>query len=88
VEPTKDRKLSAKDRDENAAKWDTVDEALFNPEIIDSIGLVETIIRRESGNMLALGKQISQWIPLAKKTGQIPSSNSSKTNKTESTPTE
>lgn len=88
VEPAKGRKLSAADRDKNVELWAAVDDALFNPEIADTVGLVEMIIRRESGNLTALGKQISQWLPLATKTGQTSSKSDTPKSKDNSTQTE
>lgn len=46
---------------------------LENPELGDTLTLIEAIVKREAEDLQALGKRLMQMFDLAKKTGQIPS---------------
>lgn len=45
---------------------------LENPELGDTLTLVEAIVKREAEDLQALGKRLMQMFDLAKKTGQVP----------------
>lgn len=47
-------------------------EELENPELGDTLTLIETIVKREAEDLQALGKRLMKMFDLAKKTGQIP----------------
>jgi hypothetical protein len=47
-------------------------EELENPELGDTLTLIEAIVKREAEDLQALGKRLMTMFDLAKKTGQIP----------------
>lgn len=57
---------------ENNAKVKHLAEYMSNPELDDVVDLVDAIIERESGDLLALGKKVAKLLNLAKRTGQLP----------------
>jgi hypothetical protein len=65
------RDMSAKEREGNLALWTELNQELWNPDPEDTICLVENFVRRESSDMQALGKRLSQFLQLAAKTGQL-----------------
>ena len=78
---TEGNSLSKQAIERNRSLWDDVDKALANPELEDTFGIVELIIRREAKNLAALGKRLLSRLELALKTGQDKPSVSSKTSK-------
>jgi hypothetical protein len=61
------------DKKERAARLDTLKAELDNPELEDVVTVVETVVRRESEDIRALGKRLSQALNLAQRVGQAPS---------------
>lgn len=57
---------------DNARMKLELEEELENPELGDTLTLVEAIVKREAADLQALGKRATQMFDLAKKTGQIP----------------
>ncbi len=70
-------------RVEDNAKLDHLAELLSNPEIDDLIDLIEIIVKRESSDLVALGKKVGKMLQVAEKTGQLP--DSSQTSQEQST---
>lgn len=60
----------------NKDKWTQLAKALDNPEIEDVVDLVDAIIKRESGDLVALGKKVASLFRVAEKTGQLTSQTS------------
>jgi hypothetical protein len=55
---------------DNRALWESVNTALFNPPLEDTLDLVEAIVRQEAPELQALGKRLESMIRLFQKTGQ------------------
>ncbi len=70
------RKLNKQDDTHNTELWLAFDEQLDNPELEDLVTIIEAIVRREAGDIQALGKRLASMFKLAEKTGQIPESTS------------
>ena len=56
--PKKGQKLSDEQVAENQAKWDQINDDLFNPQLEDTIDILETVIRQEAPEIQALGKRL------------------------------
>lgn len=60
----------------NKTLWSQLNEALVNPEMEDTISIVEAVILREAADIQSLGKRLQKMWTLASKTGQTkPSEN-------------
>lgn len=73
VKPTgliEGRRLNKQDAERNAELWNSLAVELENPELDDLVTIVEAIVRRESADILALGKRLAAMFKLAEKTGQ------------------
>lgn len=55
-------KLSKNEAEINIAKFAHIQEVLFNPEIEDTLAIIERIIRIEAPHIQSLGKKISQLL--------------------------
>lgn len=64
--------LTKSQQAENRRLQDELQVELYNPELGDTLTLLEGIIKREAEDLQALGKRLMQMFDLAKKTGQIP----------------
>lgn len=74
------RKLNKQDAERNAELWAALAEELDNPELDDLVTVIEAIIKRESKDILALGKRLGAMFKLAEKVGQArPSTSPSQT---------
>lgn len=62
--------LSKQAVEKNRELWNDVDDVLNNPELEDTLGIVELIIRREAKDLAALGKRLVSMLEVALKTGQ------------------
>jgi hypothetical protein len=70
--PTNGDKVSRQSATEhNQAQWNELAKALDNPEIEDVVDLVDAIIKRESADLVALGKKVASLFRVAEKTGQL-----------------
>lgn len=67
-----DKPRTQAERDANEAKWAEVVEALDNPELEDTVSLLEVIVRREAADIQSLGKRLRSMLQVAEKTGQLP----------------
>lgn len=81
------RNLSKPEFARNTALSDQLDAELENPELDDLVTLVEAIVRREAGDIQALGKRLLAMFKLAEKTGQLPNGPSNSPNLASSTST-
>jgi hypothetical protein len=63
------KRMAEKQALEEAA-WKQLNETLANPELDDTLSLIEGIVRREAGDLKALGKRIVKMWEVARKTGQ------------------
>jgi hypothetical protein len=63
-------KLSKQEQEDNEALWEQFNKDLFNPEIEDTIDLVELIIKAEAPELQALGKKLQRMLQLFRATGQ------------------
>lgn len=70
------RALTRADVEHNKILWSGLDAELENPELEDTVSIIEAIVRREAEDIQALGKRLMAMFNLAEKTGQIPSSKS------------
>lgn len=59
---------------ENLRLREQANEELENPELGDTLTLIEAIVKREAEDLQALGKRLVQMFDLAKRTGQVPES--------------
>lgn len=57
----------------NEEKWVALRLSMDNPELDDTVTLIEAVIRREAKDIQSLGKRIQSMMEVAEKTGQIPS---------------
>lgn len=71
------RALTRPDVEHNKTLWAGLDAELENPELEDTITIIEAIVRREAEDIQALGKRLMTMFNLAQKTGQVPSSSPS-----------
>lgn len=62
--------MSKAETDNDITLWEQFNKELHNPDIIDTIELVETIVRREAEDVQALGKKLASLMELANRTGQ------------------
>jgi hypothetical protein len=60
----------------NNDQWAALAKAMDNPEIEDVVDLVDAIIKRESNDLVALGKKVASLFRVAEKTGQLAPSTS------------
>jgi len=67
------RSLSKADKAKNEELASNLYEELYNPELGDTLTLIEAIVKREAADLQALGKRLMGMFELAAKTGQIPS---------------
>lgn len=75
VEPAdlkRGRDLTRTQISDNSRLKAELEEELENPELGDTLTLVEAIIKREAEDLQALGKRVMAMFDLAKKTGQVP----------------
>ena len=68
---TTGRELNKQDTERNRDLWRRVTRDLDNPDLDDLVTLIETIVRRESDDIQALGKRLMAMFKLAEKTGQL-----------------
>lgn len=74
VEPVGVRKgfnLKKEDKEVNDELWNDVASELNNPELEDTLTLVEAIIKNESEHVESLGKRLKVMLDIAKKTGEL-----------------
>jgi hypothetical protein len=77
VEPGGKRGLNKQDVEQNQLLWDALDEELVNPDLDDLVTIIEAVIKREAGDVQALGKRLASMFKLAEMTGQMPTSSKS-----------
>lgn len=70
IETVNGKKLTKQQEQDNAALWERFNRELGNPEPVDTIELVEAIIKREAPEMQALGKRLQAALSVFAKTGQ------------------
>lgn len=70
------RDMNDKERKHNVDVWTELNKELWNPDPMDTIAIIENVVRRESADLQALGKRIAGFLELAKKTGQLKPGNS------------
>ena len=66
------RNLSKSEIAENKRLSEELFNELYNPELGDLLTILEAIVKREAGDLQALGKRLMQMFELARKTGQVP----------------
>lgn len=71
--------LNKQDKERNDNLWLQMVTELENPELGDTFSIIEAVVTRETPNLKALGKRLSQMFDLAKKTGQVPETKPSST---------
>lgn len=62
--------LSKQQRQDNQTAWDQLAQDLYNPDLTDTIDIIEEIVKREAGEIQALGKKLQRLAALMPKTGQ------------------
>lgn len=62
--------LNKQESEANAALWKQHGEELHNPDLEDTIDLIELIIRQEAPELQALGKKLERTFKLFQRTGQ------------------
>lgn len=65
------RNLSPSDKDKNSEIWAEYSASMTNPDITDTVDIVEKIIRTEAGDLQRLGKRLASMMKIAQKTGQL-----------------
>jgi hypothetical protein len=64
-------KLSEAEAEANALAWGRHAQEVFNPELDDTVSIIEKIIELEAPHIQALGKRVGQMLAMARKTGQL-----------------
>lgn len=62
------RRLTPADQERNDTLWAAYNAALENPELEDTLDLIEVIIRRSASDIQSLGKRLRTMLPLAQAT--------------------
>jgi len=62
--------LTKQELQANKDKWEQFGEELHNPELGDTLDLIEIIIEQESGELQALGKKVRRMFEMFRRTGQ------------------
>lgn len=62
--------LNKQENEANAALWKQHGEELHNPDLEDTIDLIELIVRQEAPELQALGKKLEKTFRLFQRTGQ------------------
>lgn len=65
-----DSQLTKQEKEDNQASWDEFNQALFNPELGDTLDLIEAVVRQEAPELQALGKRLESMMALFRRTGQ------------------
>lgn len=73
------RSLTNADKDRNAELLATYRAAMDNPELEDTLTILETIIKTEAPDIQKLGKRLKAMFEVAKKTGQLTKTTKSST---------
>jgi hypothetical protein len=60
-----DRQLNKQEREHNDAAWAKVNAVMFNPDPMDTMSLIEAIVRLESPHLQSLGKALAAMLPTA-----------------------
>jgi hypothetical protein len=63
-------KLSKQEEEDNEALWEQFRKDTFNPELEDTIDLIEVIVKNEAPELQALGKKLQRMLQLFRATGQ------------------
>ena len=63
-------KLSKQEQQGNDELWEQFNKDLFNPELDDTIDLLELIVKAEAPELQALGKKLQRMLQLFRATGQ------------------
>lgn len=63
-------KPSKQEQQDDEALWEQFNKDLFNPEIEDTLDLVELIVKQEAPELQALGKKLQRMLKLFQATGQ------------------
>jgi hypothetical protein len=62
--------LTKQEAEANKALWEQFGEEMHNPELTDTIDLIEIIVTQEAPELQALGKKLQKILALFQKTGQ------------------
>jgi hypothetical protein len=65
-----DSALSKQEKEANQALWDQFSEELHNPDLADTLDLIEVIVKQEAPELQALGKKLERTMTLFGRTGQ------------------
>lgn len=65
-----DSRLSKQEKEANDALWAQFNEELHNPELDDTLSLIEVIVTQEAPELQALGKKLRAMFEMFRKTGQ------------------
>jgi hypothetical protein len=63
-------KLTKQEEEANKVLWEQYGTELHNPDLTDTIDLIELIVRQEAPELQALGKKLERTFALFRKTGQ------------------
>src|SRR5258708_1550904 len=63
--------LDKASRQHNSDLWDELSKEFVNPEIEDMITVIEAVFKRETKDIIALGKRLGAMLKVAQKTGQL-----------------
>jgi hypothetical protein len=63
-------KLTKQENESNQALWDRYNTELHNPDMGDTLDLIEVIVQVEAPELQALGKKLQRTLDLFRKTGQ------------------
>lgn len=75
------RNLSAADKERNTELLTNYRAAMDNPELEDTLEIIETIVRVEAPDLQKLGKRLKAMMKIAEKTGQLTENTKSSTQK-------
>ncbi len=79
IERPRGLKLSKLDNERNMELWTRVYTDLDNPELDDTVSIIETVVKAEAADIQALGKRLVAMFKMAQKAGQLKPSHDSTT---------
>jgi hypothetical protein len=62
--------LTKQEAENDDALWAQFNREMFNPDPMDTVGLIEKLVHREAADIQALGKKLTAVFKMATKTGQ------------------
>jgi hypothetical protein len=74
------RDLNKQDKERNTELWAGLEKLITNPEIEDTVDIIEAIVKTEAADIQSLGKRLQKMFKIAEKTGQLKPTQTPSTN--------